>query len=112
MALVPTCLIIADVARDRHRGHALPPTSRQLEVLRAYVGVGTQVAAARRLGLSVRTVQAHLTSLRQRLGVHNEAQAVYVLWLGYRDHLSRCRREHHEECLPDLGWQRSPRPKP
>ncbi len=72
-------------------------------MLRAYVRTGTHGGAAQRLGLSARTVQAHLTSLRQRLGVHNEAQAVYVLWLGYRDHLARCKRAHHEECLPDLG---------
>ena len=54
------------------------------------------------LGLSVRTVQAHLTSLRARLGVHNEAQAVYALWLGYRDHVGSCRETDHEGCMPAL----------
>lgn len=86
----------------QRRGHMLPPTSRQLDTLRAYVKVGTLAGAAGSLGISVRTVQAHLAALRSRLGVHNEAQAVYVLWLGYRDHLPLCRREHHDGCLPDL----------
>jgi DNA-binding CsgD family transcriptional regulator len=84
-------------------GRALPPTARQLEVLRVYVATGTHVEAGQQLGLSVRTVQAHLAALRTRLGVHNEAQAVYVLWLGYRDHVDGCREAHHETCMPDLG---------
>lgn len=87
----------------RGSGKALPPTGRQIDVLRAYVTAGTHAAAAAQLGLSERTVQAHLAALRTRLGVHNEAQAVYVLWLGYRDHLADCRQPHHESCLPDLA---------
>lgn len=87
----------------RSAGRALPPTGRQMDVLRAYVVAGTHAAAATRLGLSQRTVQAHLAALRTRLGVHNEAQAVYVLWLGYRDHLPGCKKSHHEACMPDLA---------
>lgn len=87
----------------RGSGRALSPTGRQIDVLRAYVSGGTHAAAAGLLGLSERTVQAHLAALRTRLGVHNEAQAVYVLWLGYRDHLSTCRQRHHEPCMPDLA---------
>jgi DNA-binding CsgD family transcriptional regulator len=87
----------------RHSGAALPPTRRQLEILLTYVRAGSHVGAADELGLSVRTVQAHLAALRLRLGVHNEAQAVYVLWLGYRDHLAICAEPHHESCMPDLG---------
>lgn len=87
----------------RRYGQTLPPTRRQLEALRAYVQVGTHHEAGRLLGVSVRTVQAHLGALRARLGVHNEAQAVYVLWLGYRDHIATCAKEHHEECMPDIG---------
>lgn len=87
----------------RSTGVALPPTRRQLEVLRAYVDAGTHHEAGLLLGLSVRTVEAHLSALRSRLGVHNEAQAVYVLWLGYRDHVARCPNEHHEQCMPDLA---------
>jgi DNA-binding CsgD family transcriptional regulator len=86
----------------RSSGKALPPTRRQLEVLRAYVRTGSHREAARFLTISARTVQAHLNALRTRLGVHNEAQVVYVLWLGYRDHVATCRRLHHEECMPDL----------
>lgn len=82
----------------RQTGQALPPTRRQLEVLRACVQAGTHGDAARLLGLSVRTVEAHLSALRTRLGVHNEAQAVHVLWLGYRDHAAGCAEAHHEEC--------------
>ena len=72
-------------------------------MLLAYVSAGSHLDAARRLDVSVRTVQAHLTALRMRLGVHNEAQAVYVLWLGYRDHLEDCAELHHEACMPDLA---------
>lgn len=84
------------------RGSTLAPTLRQLDVLRAYVHAGTHRTAAARLGLSVRTVRSHLAELRVRLGVHNEAQAVYTLWLGYRDHIEVCERRHHEGCLPPL----------
>jgi DNA-binding CsgD family transcriptional regulator len=87
----------------RYSGRALPPTARQLEVLRAYVRAGSHLEAANLLGLSVRTVQAHLAALRSRLGVHNEAQAVYVLWLGFRDHLDACPQPHHETCMPDVS---------
>lgn len=72
-------------------------------MLRAYVAAGTHAGAARDLGVSVRTVQAHLAALRSRLGVHNEAQAVYALWLGYRDHAESCPRPHHEDCMPDMA---------
>lgn len=91
---------------DRTSGARLQPTARQVEALRAYVRAGSHAAAARHLGVSARTVQAHLAALRVRLGVHNEAQAVYVLWLGYRDHMEDCPREHHEECLRarETGW--------
>jgi hypothetical protein len=28
---------------------------------------------------------------------------VYVLWLGYRDHVALCEEESHEQCMPDLA---------
>ena len=87
---------------SRAAGEALAPTERQIEVLRAYVRSGSHRAAATVMGISARTVQAHLTALRGRLGVHNEAQAVYVLWLGYRDHLPHCRQRDHLGCLPSM----------
>ena len=80
------------------------PTERQLDVLRAYVQGGSHAAAAARLGISVHTVQAHLAALRLRLGVHNEAQAVYVTWLGFRDHLASCVEDRHEGCVPKM-WR-------
>jgi DNA-binding CsgD family transcriptional regulator len=79
-------------------GHPLRPTGRQLQVLRTYIRAGTNLNAAKVLGISVRTVEAHLGTLRARLGVRNDAQAVYVLWLGYRDHVAICQEPHHETC--------------
>jgi hypothetical protein len=78
----------------------LRPTTRQLDVLWMYVHHGSHAAAASGLGISVHTVQAHLTTLRSRLGVHNEAQAVYVMWLGFRDHVAACLLSDHGRCLP------------
>lgn len=86
----------------RTTGQPLRPTKRQIEVLRAYVLAGTRQDAADTLGISAHTVEAHLAALRSRLGVHNEVQAVYVLWLGYRDHAMRCNLAHHEECAGRL----------
>jgi len=86
-----------------HALYVLPLTLRQVDVLRAYAQSGSHAATAARLGISIHTVQAHLTALRSRLGVHNETQAIYVMWRGYRDHLAACGREDHEACLP---WAR------
>jgi DNA-binding CsgD family transcriptional regulator len=80
-----------------------PPTERQLEALRAYVRLGSHLDAAAALGISQRTFKSHLAALRQRLGVQTTAQAVYVLWLGYRDHLEDCDRSEHGDCLPPLS---------
>lgn len=90
-------------ARLRRRGSFLAPTARQLHVLRAYVDYGSHLEAARGLGISERTVRSHLASLRSRLGVHNEAQAVYVLWLPFRDHLAACGKARHDDCVPIFG---------
>ncbi len=80
-----------------------PPTERQLEALRAYIRLGSHTEAAAALEISERTFKSHLATLRQRLGVQTTAQAVYVLWLGYRDHLEDCDRSEHGDCLPSLG---------
>lgn len=93
-------ILLVQMTQARAAGKPLAPTERQIDVLRAYVRAGSHGGAARLLGLSTRTVQAHLTALRSRLGVHNEAQAVYVLWLGYRDHASQCDAADHEACGP------------
>lgn len=117
-AIDDTCKHTKQMSSSRAVGEALAPTERQLVVLRAYVRAGTHQSAAKLLGLSTRTVQAHLSALRSRLGVHNEAQAVYALWLGYRDHLPLCTAASHETCMPPFAAARvsqepveeSPRP--
>lgn len=91
------------LGQHRGAGSVLTPTGRQLQALRAYVRAGTHEAAGALLGISPRTVQAHLGALRGRLGVHTEAQAVYVLWLGYRDHVDNCDLAEHAGCMPDLA---------
>jgi len=58
------------------------PTARQVEVLRCYVEHGTYEDVARSLEISVETVRHHLSSLRERLNVRTNAQAVYALWVG------------------------------
>ena len=88
--------------RARRRGYQLPPTTRQIECLRAYVGHGTHAAAADAMGVSERTLKSHLATLRQRLNVQTTAQAVYVLWLGYRDHLLTCPYRAHHDCVPPI----------
>lgn len=89
--------------------HALRPTARQIEALRAYIRHGTHQEAARAIGVTERTLKAHLASLRQRLAVYTTAQAVYVLWLGYRDHQTECALETHDECMPPISEVRQHR---
>ncbi len=87
--------------RALHR--PLAPTARQLQALRAYLNHGSQLHAASALDMSERTLKNHLAALRARLDVHTNAQAVYVLWLGYRDHTGSCKRTSHADCLPALN---------
>ena len=54
-------------------------TPRQLQVLGAHVSAGSYKAAGLALGISPRTVRAHLVNVRQRLAVSTTEQAVYVL---------------------------------
>jgi DNA-binding NarL/FixJ family response regulator len=62
----------------RAPSHGVRLTDREREVLRM-VGDGHQnKSIARRLGISERTVKAHLTSIYQRLGVTDRTQA--ALW--------------------------------
>jgi len=53
------------------------PTRRQLEVLRAYIRVGSVAAAAYELGTSETTVHQHLSGLYRRTGRVNAAQVAY-----------------------------------
>ena len=66
------------MTRGTRRGAASPLTERESQVL-AMVGNGLpNKAIARRLGITERTVKAHLTSIFQRLGVTDRTQA--ALW--------------------------------
>jgi len=56
------------------------PTRRQLEVLRAFVAVGSVLLAAHELGIAETTARQHLSGLYRRTGCLNAAQAAY--WLG------------------------------
>jgi len=47
------------------------PTRRQLEVLRAYIRLGSVAAAAYELGISETTVRQHLSELYRRTGCLN-----------------------------------------
>jgi DNA-binding CsgD family transcriptional regulator len=67
---------------DDHLGtpqYGVPFTQRQLEVLYAVVMEHGSAQAARRLGISVKTVKEHLTNLYARGGYHNQVQAVWEL---------------------------------
>lgn len=81
-------------------GAELPPTLRQCQVLGSYIRCGTATGAATRLGLSPKTVESHLSALRQRLGAHNEGQAVHLVWLAYTRHARRCAERRHFTCGP------------
>ena len=58
------------------------PTRRQLEVLCAYIAVGSIAAAAYELGISETTARQHLSGLYRRTGCLNAAQAAYLLGTG------------------------------
>ncbi|MBX3737257.1 MAG: response regulator transcription factor [Candidatus Didemnitutus sp.] len=65
-----------------------PLTPREREVLRGYArGENTKVIA-QRLGMNVKTVQNHLTSLKDKLGMREPAELVrYAMKHGYVDEI-------------------------
>lgn len=65
-----------------------PLTPREREVLRGYArGENTKVIA-QRLGMNVKTVQNHLTSLKDKLGLREPAELVrYAMKHGYVDEI-------------------------
>ena len=73
--------VIGELARGR--GHAAPPgahgldrlTGRETEVLRMVAGGLTDREVADGLGISVRTVETHVSNLLHKLGVRNRAEA-------------------------------------
>jgi DNA-binding NarL/FixJ family response regulator len=75
----------ARIMLDAHRPSPAAPdlSARELEVLRLLVTGLANKQIARRLGITERTVKAHLTAVYQRIGVSDRTQA--ALWA--REHL-------------------------
>ena len=73
--------VLVDAAARAGSGRALSP--REEEVLRLLATGLANKQIARRLGITERTVKAHLTSVFQHLGVTDRTQA--ALWA--REHL-------------------------
>lgn len=61
-------------------------TSRQVEVVYAYLEAGSEKAAAHAMGLAPATVKRHLANGRSRVGAITTAQLVFVV--ARADHLS------------------------
>ena len=66
----------AGVRSGRSAGDA---TDRELVVVAAVLGAGSEKAAAHRLGLSHSTVKHYLASARSRVGVTTTTQLVWIL---------------------------------
>jgi DNA-binding NarL/FixJ family response regulator len=66
----------ASVATPRPASEAVPLTSRQQEVLRLLAEGRPSTDIARRLGVSVSTVKAHLAAAYRSLGAHNRVEAL------------------------------------
>lgn len=76
---------VYDMSGDEQtgRGEASPPrkhglTAREQEVLKLLAEGSTVRSAARVLGLSAKTVDAHKFNLMRKLGIHNKAEL--VMW--------------------------------
>jgi DNA-binding NarL/FixJ family response regulator len=70
-----------DASKERDE---LPPTERQIEILRTYADPsrgGTYARVADSLGISPSAVHNQMGRLLRRLGVKTPAQAVYKLWV-------------------------------
>jgi DNA-binding NarL/FixJ family response regulator len=75
--------VLLDAKREARPARSLSP--REEEVLRLLTSGLANKQIARKLGISERTVKAHLTSVFQQLGVSDRTQA--ALWA--REHLPR-----------------------
>jgi DNA-binding NarL/FixJ family response regulator len=62
--------------KDRRAGRA---TDREVLVVAAVLGTGSEKAAAHRLGLSHSTVKHHLANARSKVGAETTAQLVWIL---------------------------------
>jgi DNA-binding NarL/FixJ family response regulator len=71
-------IVVRHLAGDREgvAGHGL--TEREMEVLRLVAGGSTNYQVARALGLSVRTVEAHLTHIYTKLDVRSRTEAALL----------------------------------
>ena len=79
---------LGQVARVAREGSAAAQvvTERELEILRLVSEGLTMGSIGRRLGISARTVESHLSKLYRKLGVRTRVQAVSkAAWLGLID---------------------------
>lgn len=76
--------LLVDKMVDESRTVAVNLTSREREVLRGFAAGENPKVLAERLGVSVKTVQNHLTMLKDKLGLHEPAELVhYAIKHGY-----------------------------
>jgi DNA-binding NarL/FixJ family response regulator len=76
--------LLVDKMVDESRTVAVNLTAREREVLRGFAGGENPKALAVRLGVSVKTVQNHLTMLKDKLGLREPAELVhYAIKHGY-----------------------------
>lgn len=76
--------LLVDKMVDESRTVAVNLTSREREVLRGFAAGENPKVLAERLGVSVKTVQNHLTMLKDKLGLREPAELVhYAIKHGY-----------------------------
>lgn len=76
--------LLVDKMVDESRATGMSLTSREREVLRGFAQGQNPKALAERLGLSSKTVQNHLTMLKDKLGLREPAELVhYAIKHGY-----------------------------
>jgi DNA-binding NarL/FixJ family response regulator len=76
--------LLVDQLVDESSTLAVSLTGREREVLRGFARGENPKALAERLGLSTKTVQNHLTMLKEKLGLHEPADLVrYAIKHGY-----------------------------
>jgi DNA-binding NarL/FixJ family response regulator len=68
-----------EAARVRARRSAGRATDREVAVVEAVLAMGSEKAAAHRLGLSHSTVKHHLASAQSKVGATTTAQLVWIL---------------------------------
>jgi DNA-binding NarL/FixJ family response regulator len=71
-------VVVQHLVGDAEDSGETPLTARELEVLRFVSQGRTNQQVARELGLSVRTVEAHLTHIYNKLGVGSRTEAALL----------------------------------